>query len=496
MNDNDRPARGTSSWSRARFGFGSGSRFGRGVLAAFLTASALAVASSTAAASPQPGRDAGARVASDVTVERGQHAKTVPFTVRRTGEAVLTVASRAPGASWQTEGSESGVVSVDVDHRYVTDIVIPSDQETTRSFALGHLAAGTHTLRLEFASDRSPRGVRSARLSDVSVQVHDEDSPQGLVLRHSPVLYGRNIPELGDRFQSATTDTPLIAYHEVLPAATPGHQVLQYTIVWSNEDGGTDSPALMARWGRTTDIEWAYRVEVDAAGNTVPGTGVYQAPNHQTLVFAGTLEGDRPLLETCTSNNNMCDEVDDPMRFSLSPVEALPAGAAREHQMDVNPWTYQVMAQEMLREGQIESPSDPATVAVGDQRTYLYIAVTHTATPTADTSAVGLAIGVRLKGDDTLYTSHHGVATSSVNRDGTAATTVELPAGTGPSDIAEIVALRTPVTETGATLTVSRISRAFFLGEDYLPGASFVEWSGSQTLTQQTPTAVLWSAAG
>lgn len=466
------------------------------MLAAVLGASALAVASSSAAASPEQGRQTGSHVASDVTVKRGQHAKALPFSVRSTGEAVLTLTSRAPGASWQTEGSESGVVSVHVDHRYVTDIVIPSDQETTRSFTVGHLAAGKHTLQLEFASDRSPSGVSSARLGDVSVQVHGEDSEEGLVLRHSPVLYGRNIAELGDRFQSATTDTPLISYHEVLPAATPGHKVLQYTIVWSNEDGGTDSPALMARWGRTTDIEWAYRVEVDADGNTVPGTDVYQAPNHQTLVFAGTLEGDRPLLETCTSNNNMCDKVDDPMRFSLSPLEELPAGAAREHQMDVNPWTYQVMAQEMLREGQIESPSDPQTAAVGDQRTYLYIAVTHTATPTADTAAVGLAIGVRLKNDDTLYTSHHDVATSSVNRDGTAATTVELPAGTQASDVAEIVALRTPITETGATLTVSQVSRAFFLGEDYLPGTSFVTWNGSQTLTQQAPTAVLWSATG
>lgn len=476
---------------RAKFGFG----FGRGMLAVLLAGSALSVGSSgAAAAGAERGHHDGSHLASDVVVKRGQHAKTLPFKVRQTGEAVLTVTSRAPGASWQTEGSESGVVSVDVDHRYVTDIVIPSDQATTRSFTVGHLAAGTHTLRLAFASDRSPSGVSSARLGDVSLQVHAEDSEEGLVLRHSPVLYGRNVAELGDRFQSATTDTPLISYHEVLPAETPGHEILQYTIVWSNEDGGTDSPALMARWGRTTDIEWAYRVEVDADGDAVPGTGVYQAPDHQTLVFAGTLEGDRPLLETCTSNNNMCDKVDDPMRFSLSPLEELPAGAAREHQMDVNPWTYQVMAQEMLREGQIETPSDPRTVAVGDQRSYLYIAVTHTATPTADSAAVGLAIGVRLKNDSTLYTSHHDVATSSVNRDGTAATTVELPAGTRSSDVAEIVALRTPITETGATLTVSQISRAFFLGDDYLPGASFVEWNGSQTLTQQAPTAVLWSA--
>ncbi|GHJ37057.1 hypothetical protein [Streptomyces sp. TS71-3] len=485
MNGNGRPSRRTSA----------NSRLGGAVLAALLAASTIGSVPTTASAAPEQDRN-GTRVASNVMVKRGQHARTTAFVAPRTGEAVLTLTSRAPGASWQTEGSESGVVSVHVDNRYVTDIVIPSDQATARSFTIGHLTKGVHTLRLQFASDRSPSGVDSARLSNISVRVHDENSEEGLVLRHSPVMYGRNVADLGSRFQSATTDTPLIAYHEVLPATAPGHRILQYTIVWSNEDGGTDSPALMARWGRTTDIEWAYRVEVDARGDAVPGTGVYQAANHQTLVFAGTREGDRPLLETCTSNNNMCDEVDDPMRFSPSTLEALPAGAAREHQMDVNPWTYPVMAQEMLREGQIESPSDPATVQVGDQRTYLYVAVAHTATPAAETSAVGLAVGVRLKGDDTLYTSDHDVPTSSVNRDGTAATTVELPAGTRQSDISEIVALRRPIQETGATLTVTGISRAFLLKDDYYPDASFVDVSGSRTLTQEAPTAVLWSANG
>ena len=40
-------------------------------------------------------------------------------------------------------------------------------------------------------------------------------------------------------------------------------------MIWSNEDGGTNTPALMARWGRTTDIEWIYRVVLDRAGAIV-----------------------------------------------------------------------------------------------------------------------------------------------------------------------------------------------------------------------------------
>jgi hypothetical protein len=46
-----------------------------------------------------------------------------------------------------------------------------------------------------------------------------------------------------------------------------------------------NTPALMARWGRTTDIEWIYRVTLGADGR--PVSEVYQAPNHAMLPFTG-----------------------------------------------------------------------------------------------------------------------------------------------------------------------------------------------------------------
>jgi hypothetical protein len=36
----------------------------------------------------------------------------------------------------------------------------------------------------------------------------------------TPVLYGRNLPTLGGPFQSAITDTPLVAWHEITPAVS------------------------------------------------------------------------------------------------------------------------------------------------------------------------------------------------------------------------------------------------------------------------------------
>jgi hypothetical protein len=253
----------------------------------------------------------------------------------------------------------------------------------------------------------------------------------------------------------------------------------------------------MARWGRTTDIEWIYAVDIDADGERVPGTEIYQAPNHQTLRFEGTYDGDHPRLQTCTSNNNMCDVVDNPMRFFPSTHQTLPAGKAREHVMDVNPWTYLVMAKELIREGKIEppSPDTPTTPAVSDQRNYLYAVVKKvTEGNNGGPSWVGLALGVRLAGGSTVYLSHHVDPTWSIQRNDPAATTVELPAGTTAADIAEVTAHRIVVgTDTGAPVRVTAIDRGFLLGDDYLPQESFLSWSGDIRLTAETPTAVLWS---
>jgi hypothetical protein len=458
--------------------------------AVLLAVLALPVA---AAVSPPP---ADAARHPGIQVRRGGPDAQVQFRTTRDGEAFLDMSVAARKVAWGEPGHESAVVSLFVDGHYATDVVITSNQPTSREFALGSLPAGVHTLRIHYAADRSRKRAGVATLRHLHVRTVSKRSPEYAAARFAPVLYGRHVPSLGGRFQSAVTDFPLVAWHEITPGAKPGHSVIEYSVVWSNEDGGTDTPALMARWGRSTDIEWVYRVEVNRAGHRVRGSGVYQASGHQTLRFRGRYDGTHPLLETCTSNNNMCDTVDDPMRFALSTRDVRPVEQPREYLMDTHPWTYSVMAQEMLREGKIESPSDPATPAVGDQRSYLYVAVDHDTTPAASEAGVGLAVDVRLRGNPTTYSSDHQVPEWSVNRDVPAATTVELPVGTTPADVVSVSVRRVPIglTDNGATLTVTDIDRAFFLGPDYLPQASFVSWHGSQALTAAAPTAVLWSA--
>ena len=421
----------------------------------------------------------------------------IAFAIRATGEALLDLRAAAPGTDWAVGDAESAVVSVRVDGRYATNVVVTGDEPLDQQLGLGRVRRGGHVLTLRFADERSAPAAGSVRISRADVRGYPAGDPAYLALRYAPIVHGRHLPDLGDAHQNAVTDTPLIAWHEARPATTPGHTQLVYSVVWSNEDGGTNSPALMARWGRTTDIEWVYAVEVDARGERVPGSDTYQAPNHETLRFEGAYEGDHARLQTCTSNNNMCDVVDNPMRFFPSALQTLPDGKAREHLMDANPWTYLVMAKEMIREGKVEAPSSeaPSTPEVSDQRNYLYAAVRRVTTgDPGGSSWAGLALGVRLSGGDTVYVSHHVDPTWSIRGTGTQATTVELPAGTTADDIAEITAHRIVVgTDPGATIGVTGIDRAFLLGPDYLPEESFLSWTGDVQLTPEQPTAVLWT---
>jgi hypothetical protein len=123
--------------------------------------------------------------------------------------------------------------------------------------------------------------------------------------------------------------------------------------------------------------------------------------------------------------------------------------------------------------------------------------------PPASGAWVGTALAVRLRGGDRWYTSHHDVSDWSIQRDDSAATTVELPPGTTSADIAAIKALAVPVANTGDppapaptdyTIHARRLNRGFLLGEDFLPQPSFVTWEGDAALTPAQPEAVIWEA--
>jgi hypothetical protein len=134
-------------------------------------------------------------------------------------------------------------------------LLTPGTGRASYSALVGPLSAGVHQLTLERSTLWPwPEGLAAARTSARVVPAGSADS---VVLSHTPTLGIR-----ADIIGSAS-DIPLLLYVEDDRRA--GRGWIRYSVIISHEDGGTPAPALMARWGRTTDIELIYEVELDGA---------------------------------------------------------------------------------------------------------------------------------------------------------------------------------------------------------------------------------------
>src|SRR5205085_10356645 len=188
-----------------------------------------------------------------------------------------------------------------------------------------------------------------------STRVVKASDPAASVLEYVPTV-GLRADTIG-----TASDLPLIAYVEDL--RTTGSGWVRYSMIFSNEDGGTSTPALLARWGRTTDIEFLYEVEW-RDGRVVQER--IQAPDHKVLAFNGPREGHHPYLLVATLNNMVMDR-----GLSVAAVRPMPlvvdlTSATRESVMDREPWSYRVMARELAAEGRIAAD-------VRDPREYLFV---------------------------------------------------------------------------------------------------------------------------
>ena len=305
----------------------------------------------------------------------GASPERVGFRAPGAAEAKLAITASAPRTDWGEAGRESAVLSVWLDGRWSQDVVLFAGAERfTYEVALGRVTRGRHRVKVVFDPAKSPPGARGVRVRRLAPSLVPADD---LVARHAPILYGRDLPEIPGRYENNATDVPLLAYHTRARRAD-GTTTIEYTTIWSNEDGGTNTPALMARWGRTTDIEWIYRVVLDARGRIAREE--YQAPNHETKPFTGAKEGRHPLLvrperATTTSSRSPTRRDDGLPLLRRHVARRCPAEQAREAVMDAEPWTYRVIAKE-LSAGQARARRRARPRRAGsDQRNYLYAEV-------------------------------------------------------------------------------------------------------------------------
>ena len=395
------------------------------------------------------------------------HAATVKV-ARDRSEVVVELDLRAPGTNWSQEGKEAALATVFVDGRAQQQIMLYSgDRKFTYTVFLGALSAGQHDV-----------DVRGPGVEFSGARFHEDSSD---VLANAPVLYAR-ANTIG-KF----TDIPLIVYCERL--SDNGTPFLQYTVIFSNEDGGTSTRALMARWGRTTDVEYVYRAFASRA--------TIQASGHKEVEFHGQRDGTHPLLMPIT-DNNMIGEADNPtpIRYQIAPILVDLTGHSREEVIDQHPIAYDVMAKELQREGKLRPYGAVDGEKVSDPADYLYFEMKLAKRESF------VATLVHLKGDPRWYSSHLGHADFAIrtwtrsaaeSASGFVRTTVELPPGTRPDQISEI-GFECIVGEKAAAdspCRVEAVTKCFFLDRDYRPGPNV--WT--LATSQEIAAGQIWTSA-
>jgi hypothetical protein len=310
-------------------------------------------------------------------------------------------------------------------------------------------------------SARSAAGARGAEVKALrpilvaATGNANEFKEEQFALAYSPVLYAR--ANTIDRF----TDIPLLMYYEILHDAN-GNLIVRYTAIFTNEDGGTQTAALMARWGRATDIEWVYQVRADR-GKVIEE--IYQGVEHETKVFTGPrASGNHPLLAVASDNNNFSDLACSAVRFAPLPLRARLETATRESVMDLYPQTYRVMTEELVRERRLsDTPADINTIA--DPREYLYIEAT------SDQEGAALAFDVKVSGQSKLFASDMGEPRLRIDRSGYFRTAVRLPKNVSPDAVEEITARCHAVPKPSNSRSCSHLKlvRALVLDQNYVP---------------------------
>lgn len=382
--------------------------------------------------------------------------------LRAPREVVADLELSAPSSQWNRKGREGAYARVLVNGKLAAHLpVFLGAQPLTQPILLGHLPAGKHQITVE-RDPRTPNGIE-LKTGPIKVRTFAPGDPEHQMMAHAPILFAR-------RDDLLFSDVPLLAYCERTRDRSTGRTTLEYTIIFSNEDGGTSTRALMARWGRTTDIEYVYRVTFDSAGQRL--SGIIQTRGHADVEFAGEREGDHPLLGVVTENNMVAPEGRSAIRWAPAPVPADLANSSRELVMDQAPWTYRVAAEELEREGKLRAFGAIDGQNISDPRHYLTFEARILSRDARISPAVRLRTGP-------WRSAHLGRPDYAVERPGWARMSIELPPGTQAAGIAELgfTCLTEPPNSRkpaplAGTCTVEAIGAVFLLNPDYTPGPS------------------------
>jgi hypothetical protein len=394
--------------------------------------------------------------------------------VDRPGEVRAVVRAGCARCDWGETGREAVALRLSLDGKYSQHILLASGEAQTDYYVtLGFLATGTHRLVVERDPALSAPGAGPATIDVPKVDTLFSGMSDDFVAQSmAPILYAR--PNTVGRF----TDLPLLMWYEVVP--TPRGRQYRYSVIFSNEDGGTPTDRLMATWGRTTDIEFVYGVEVDEQDRVLAEQ--FQGPGHEVPAFRGRHEARHPLEWVSTDNNMVSESGPTRIRYAPAPVRFDLTDVSREAVMDANPWLYAVMAKELVREGKVVADAPPGNKQIPDPRRFVYIEAC------AEVGNAALAFAVNA--GDRWIPSDRGVSQYRITRDGCVRVATPLPEGVTARDVRAIraQAFARPA-EQGkdapppGPVRLMRINKVFMLDDGYLPGDTLLRWLGPETLT-------------
>jgi hypothetical protein len=395
----------------------------------------------------------------------------------RAGEAIATVRAGCAGCSWGEVGREAVVLRIAVDGRYSQHLaLVRGERQAEYRVGLGPLSAGRHTIGITRDRDLSARDAGPATMSIASFDVFSPDSLEYTADSMAPILYAR--PNTVGKF----TDLPILMWYEILPTAR-GRQ-FRYSVIFTNEDGGTATDRLMATWGRTTDIEYVYGVEVDERDRILAEE--FQGPGHEVPRFTGRHEGHHPLLWVSTDNNMVSESGPTRIRYAPAAERFDLTDVSREAVMDRHAWSYAIAAAEMMREGKIGDDPAPNTGKIPDLRRYVFVE----ACTVLENAAVTFAIhAVEATGTARWFDADRGIPEFRVVRTGCFRGAVPLAPGAGAPDAIRFSAHARPTKDEvppapPIPVHLRRVNTIFMLGDDYLPRGSMLPgpWRGDAVL--------------
>jgi hypothetical protein len=333
-------------------------------------------------------------------------------------------------------------------------LVFTDAARTVHETLVGPLTQGTHTIAVRPSPLwpwPSPLVVQHA-----SVDLIAPGSDRYELLRWAPRL-GLRSDTIGGR-----SDLPLLLFAERV-ASADGRR-LRYSVVFSNEDGGTPARALMARWGRTTDIEWAS--EVHLVGGSARAWS-YQGPDHDTRQVVPPPA--QPALLVATQNNVFLAAGISRANVQLVPRLVDLDAATRESVMDGEPWIYGFMSRELAEEGKLDDGDGEDVKKVADPRRYLYAEARLRLRQAAVAAWIEPARGP-------WRSSHRGHPALKVSRDGWVRVAIEMGEAVPVRFAWECsVSTETPASPPPGSGCDVDVARLFMLDAGYRPGDNLVE---------------------